>query len=97
MIRETREREETDRVIFEELGNGVVTKGAKELFMEIVRDFVDRGVECVVLACTDLIFVIKQEDVGVPLFETSEIYAEGVAEWALEEGRGLAVDELRDT
>jgi aspartate racemase len=87
LIPGAREREETDRVIFQELGNGVVTKGAKELFMGIVGDFVDRGVECVVLACTDLIFVIKQEDVDVPLFETTEIHAEGVAEWALMEER----------
>ena len=86
LIPGNREMDETNRVIFEELANGIVTKGAKELFMGIVKDFVDRGAECVILACTDLVFVIKQEDVDIPIFETTEIHAEGVAEWSLEEG-----------
>jgi aspartate racemase len=74
-----------DEIIFTELSAGVVTDATKEMFARVVRGLVDDGAEAIVLACTDLQFVLKPETVSVPVFDTLELHAKGIADWALEE------------
>lgn len=80
--------DETDRIainaaVFDELGAGIVTEKTKYMMREVVRKLVELGAQGVVLACTDLQFVLKQEDISVPLLDTMELHAEGLAEWSL--------------
>lgn len=79
------DRAVVDHVIFAELGGGVVTEATRALVTNIIRKLVDRGGQGVVLACTDLLFVVRQEDVSVPIFETMELHAKGLADWITEE------------
>jgi aspartate racemase len=74
-----------DGLIFGELGGGVVTEATRVLMARVVHELVQRGAEGVVLACTDLQFVIKPESVSVPIFDTLELHAKGLADWALED------------
>lgn len=81
---------EDDRIaindaVFEELGAGIVTEKTKRLMSEVVDKLVQQGAQGVVLACTDLQFVLKQEDVSVPVLDTMELHAEGLAKWAMED------------
>ena len=80
---------ETDRkaindVIFGDLGKKLVTDETKKLFLDVVADMVREGAEGIVLACTELQFVLKPDEVSVPLFDTVELHAKGAAEWALD-------------
>lgn len=85
LIPEEEDRAVVDHVIFSELGGGVVTEATRALVTNIIRKLVDRGAQGVVLACTDLLFVVRQEDVSVPIFETMELHAKGLADWITEE------------
>src|SRR3569833_215645 len=84
LVPETADREAIDRAIFTELGTGSVTQETKEMMTRVVNDLVRKGAEGVVLACTDLQMVLKPEDVSVPLLDTLEMHAAGLADWALE-------------
>lgn len=70
-------------MIFEELGANVFHDKQKELLLESIKETVSQGAAGVIFACTELQFVVKPEDVDVPLWDTMEAHAQGAAEWAL--------------
>lgn len=70
-------------IIFGPLADGVVSEETKEFYLVSARNLVEKGAQGIVLACTELQFVLKDEDFSVPLFDTVKLHARGVAEWAL--------------
>lgn len=70
-------------MIFKELGANVFHDGQKVILRDAIKDSVDQGAEGVIFACTELQFVVKPEDVDVPLWDTMEAHANEAAEWAL--------------
>ncbi|KAJ4414359.1 hypothetical protein N0V82_007967 [Gnomoniopsis sp. IMI 355080] len=79
------ERIAINSAVFEELGAGIVTEKTKRLMSDVVAKLVQKGAQGVVLACTDLQFVLKPEDVSVPVLDTMELHAKGLADWSLED------------
>jgi len=57
-------------------------KETKERFLSIINDLEARGAEGIVLGCTEIPLLIKQEDVKLPLFNTLEIHAAAVVDYA---------------
>lgn len=55
-----------------------------EFLKKIVNEFCRNGGQGVVLGCTELPLVIKQSDVGVKLFDSTEIIAEAALDYAKE-------------
>jgi Aspartate racemase len=43
-----------------------------------------KGVEGVILGCTEIPLLIKQKDVSIPIFDTTKIHAISAVEFALE-------------
>lgn len=85
LIPERADRIAINTAVFEELGAGIVTDKTKTMMISVVEKLVKEGAQGVILACTDLQFVLKQEDVAVPLLDTMELHAEGLANWSLAE------------
>jgi aspartate racemase len=78
------EREFIHKVIFEELCKGIINKTSKEKYKEIIDSLVLIGAEGVILGCTEIPLLIKQEDVSIPVFDTTKIHAVSAVEFALE-------------
>lgn len=78
------EREFIHKVIFEELCKGILNKTSKEKYKEIIDSLVLIGAEGVILGCTEIPLLIKQEDVSIPVFDTTKIHAVSAVEFALE-------------
>lgn len=72
-------------IIFRELGANIFHDGQKSILLNSIEETVGQGAAGVIFACTELQFVIKPEDVEVPLWDTMEAHALGAAEWALAE------------
>ncbi len=70
-------------VIFGELCQGIMDPSSKEKFKDIINGLVSSGVEGVILGCTEIPLLIKQEDVDVPIFDTTQIHAEAAIETAM--------------
>ncbi|KAK8005036.1 Asp/Glu/hydantoin racemase [Apiospora arundinis] len=77
-------RQKMDDLIFQELPHKIVTDACKALYMDTVKELVSRGAQGVILGCTELQFVLKPEDVDVPLFDTVALHARGAAQWAID-------------
>lgn len=82
---EAAEREIIHRVIFEELGLGILRPESKAAYLRIIDRLVQKGAQGVILGCTEIGLLIKQEDHPAPLFDTVRIHAEAAVDWALQE------------
>ncbi|MBO8157277.1 MAG: aspartate/glutamate racemase family protein [Bacillaceae bacterium] len=83
LIPEKEQRQCVNRVIFEELCRGDFFDTSKEAYIQIIQDLAERGAEGIILGCTEIPLLIKQEDSPVPLFDTTYIHAKKAVEIAL--------------
>jgi len=83
IVPEPEEREAVNRVIFDELCMGRTPESSKAQYVDIIERLVDAGAEGVILGCTEIGLLIRQEDVRVPLFDTTQIHATAAVEHAL--------------
>lgn len=75
-----------NRIIYEELVKGVIREDARQTFREIIDSMTGRGIEAVILGCTEIPLLIKQQDVPVPVFDTTLIHAGMAVDHALSAG-----------
>ncbi|MFW6113553.1 MAG: aspartate/glutamate racemase family protein [Actinomycetota bacterium] len=78
-------RELVHRVIYEELCRGVIDPSSKENFKRVIGSLISRGAQGVILGCTEIPMLVKDEDVTVPVFDTTEIHARAAVDFALAE------------
>jgi aspartate racemase len=77
------EREIVHRVIYDELVVGTINPASKAQYREIIAGLAARGAQGIILGCTEIGLLVKQEDSPVPLFDTTQIHAEAAVEFAL--------------
>ena len=85
IIPEENERQAVHKIIYEELCKGNINETSKELYKRIINNLSLKGAEGVILGCTEIPLLIKQEDVAVPVFNTTEIHAVSAVDFALED------------
>lgn len=79
-----KERELVHRTIYEELVLGDIRPRSKAAFINIINTAIaDHQVEGVILGCTEIPLLIQQEDVNIPVFDTTRIHAESAVDYAL--------------
>jgi len=78
-----KDQEYVNRVIFEELVNGQILQRSRKGFIRIIEDLKDRGVQGVILGCTEIPLLVREEDVDVKLFDTTVIHAEKALNYAI--------------
>jgi len=83
LIPEEAEREIVHRVIYDELCLGVIKTESRRAFTAIIEKLAAAGAEGVILGCTEIENLVRQEDSPLPVFATTRIHAEAAVEWAL--------------
>lgn len=83
LIPDQEERQAMDKAIFEELGAGLFLDETKVKIAGVVDRLINNGAQVILLACTELQFIVKAEDVTVPLLDTMELHAKEIADWVL--------------
>ncbi|WP_223067071.1 aspartate/glutamate racemase family protein [Paenibacillus caui] len=69
------EQEYIHRKIVEELENGIVNNDTKKGFLNIIEQMTDRdGIQAVILGCTEIPMLIKNEDLNIHSLNTAEIH-----------------------
>jgi len=77
------EREIVHNVIYKELCLGEIKDLSRERIKTIINGLSDNGAQGIILGCTELPLLIKQEDCPVPLFDTTIIHAKAAVAYAL--------------
>lgn len=83
VIPEEAEREIVHRVIYDELCLGIIKTESRRAFTAVIEKLAAAGAEGVILGCTEIENLVRQEDSPLPVFATTRIHAEAAVEWAL--------------
>jgi aspartate racemase len=71
------------RVIYDELVQGKIIKESQEGYLAVIQTLMEKGAEGIILGCTEIGLLVKDEDVPLPVFDTMEIHALAAVEAAL--------------
>ncbi|MBL0306261.1 MAG: aspartate/glutamate racemase family protein [Chitinophagaceae bacterium] len=70
--------------IYNELGKGKFLPETKQGFLHLIGKLAGQGAEGVILGCTEIPMLIKQEDTLVPVFDTTLLHATAAVDFALQ-------------
>jgi len=83
LVPEKEARERIHRIIIDELALGVVDPRAEEAVWDVIGRLTARGAQAIILGCTELPLLIKQDRGAVPLFDTTALHARAAVDLAL--------------
>lgn len=84
VIPNEKEREIVHNVIYKELISGIIKEESREEFREIINNLKKNGAEGVILGCTEIPLLIKDEDSDISVFDTTMLHSKKAVEFALE-------------
>ena len=75
--------EALDRIIYDELVLGKVSRDAQRALKTMITVKEQEGAEAIVLACTELELIVDVDANVLPIYDSTRIHAEKAAEWIL--------------
>jgi len=72
-----------NEIIFKELTFHIIKPESKRKYLEVIGRLQQEGAEGVILGCTEIPLLIKQEDSPIPVFDTSILHAMAALEYAM--------------
>lgn len=85
IIPKLEERDFIHEVVYHELVQGQIGKESHEQFVAIINRLAASGAEGVILGCTEIPLIVKQEDCSIPLFDTTYLHAMAAVKMALDD------------
>lgn len=67
--------ETVNTVIYNELCLGIISEVSRKEYCRIIESIAGQGAQGVILGCTEIGLLIKQEDISLPVFDTTKIHA----------------------
>ena len=83
VVPEKSDRDYINKVNFTELDYGIIKESSRRRYIKIMEKLVDKGAEGVILGCTEIPLLVKQEHTEIPIFETTTLHAKSAVEYAL--------------
>lgn len=83
LVPEQADRERVHDVIYEELCHGIVRDESRAEYQRIVAALAAQGAEGVILGCTEITLLLRQDDVALPVFDTTALHAQAAVTLAL--------------
>jgi len=78
------QREQIDRIIFDELVNAQFLPRSLAYFTEVTRDLKDQGCDAVVLGCTEIPLIVTSESSPLPTLDSTRLLARAALHKAVE-------------
>ena len=80
-----KEINEIDRIIFDELCKGNIKDTSKEYYVEIINNMEkEYNIEGIIFGCTEIEMLVKQDDLNIPVFDTTQAHIDSIVEYSLE-------------
>ena len=84
LIPEDKERQAIHDILYNELCLGEIKELSREKFQSIIQNLVKRGAQGVILGCTEIPLIVRQEDYEIPLYDTTALHATAAVDFALQ-------------
>jgi aspartate racemase len=78
------DQEKIDKIIFEELVNGVFLEESRNLFKKIIQKLAKNGCDAIVLGCTEIPLLVDPNDCPLPTLDSTRLLARAAIKYALE-------------
>lgn len=76
---------EIDRIIFDELCKGDIKDSSKEYYVNVINHMIAKyGIKGIIFGCTEIEMLVKQEDLGIPIFDTTQAHIDCIVDYSLE-------------
>jgi aspartate racemase len=62
-------------IIYNELCLGEIKSESKEKYLSVIRQLEKQGAQGIILGCTEIGLLVKQQDTSLPVFDTTNIHA----------------------
>lgn len=72
------------KVLWEELSLGILKEESRQGYLKIIDKLVSQGAEGIVLGCTEIPLLIRQQDTEVKVFDTATVHAEKALQYAIQ-------------
>ena len=79
MVPDADDRDLVHRVIYEELCLGRIEQASRQAYRDVMRRLVERGVQGIILGCTEIMLLVGAQDATVPVFDTTTLHAQAAA------------------
>lgn len=83
LVPELFDRDFIEKTISDELLRGVFSDESRNRFIEICKELNKRGAEGIVLGCTEIPLLLRQEDIDIPIINTLTVHAMAAVDYAL--------------
>ena len=80
------EQSKINKIIYDELVNGIIKEESKKKILDIVKNY---NVDGIILGCTELSLILTPRDIKIPLLDTLQILAEATLDYATEREKGF--------
>jgi len=84
IVPDLEDRKYIHNVIYSELCLGEIKEESRKKFERIIEKLKNEGAQGVILGCTEIPLLIKQDTSPLPIFDTSTIHAKAAVKFALE-------------
>ena len=72
-----------NNTIYNEFGKGIFLPETKKEYLKIIDLLIKQGAQGIILGCTEIPILIKQEDCAIPVFDTGLIHSKAAVDFAL--------------
>lgn len=79
------DRDFIQQTLKEELGRGIISEQTKKAYLSIINELIENGAEGIILGCTEIPLLLSQDDISVPVFDTTKIHSEAAVKFAVSE------------
>jgi aspartate racemase len=72
-----------NKIIYKELVKGTIVDHSRDRMLSIIQDLKLKGAEAVILGCTEIPMLIKQDHCDIPVIDTTDIHARSAVKYVL--------------
>lgn len=87
-------RQEIDRIIFEELARGTVSRVSQRTLKTCITTMAQARNQAVILGCTELVMLVDPGANVLPVYDTTALHARAAVDWILQDEAAAAPREL---
>ncbi len=69
------DRDQIDKIIFQELVNGIFTEKSRLYFNEVIQKLKEKGCDAAILGCTEIPLIVDPDDCPLPTLDSTRLLA----------------------
>ncbi len=76
---------EIDRIIFDELCKGNIKDSSRNYYIKVINNMIkEYDIKVIIFGCTEIEMLIKQDDLDIPIFDTTQSHIDSIVDYSLE-------------